>query len=152
MDTIMTQISDEKIVEIAETYHTPLYLFEEAVIRSKCREIKTAISYPRTKIRYACKALTLQAILKIIREEGLWIDASSLNEVLRAQRAGFLPQEIYYTGEGATLTVYEELVQRGVLINCTSIDQIRLLGKIPGCTACSIRVNPADDVCPSDCG
>jgi diaminopimelate decarboxylase len=79
MDTIMTQISDERLAELADTYHTPLYIFEEAVIRSKCRELKTAISYPRTKIRYACKALTLQAILKIIREEGLWIDASSLN-------------------------------------------------------------------------
>jgi len=144
MDTVLTQISDERLAELAAAYHTPLYIFEEAVIRSKCRELKAAIAYPRTKIRYACKALTLQAILKIIREEGLWIDASSLNEVLRAQRAGFLPQEIYYTGEGATLTVYEELVERGVLINCTSIDQIRLLGRIPACTACSIRVNPGE--------
>ena len=119
MNTIMTQISDERLAELAATYYTPLYIFEEAVIRSKCRELKAAISYPRTIIRYACKALTLQAVLKIIREEGLWVDASSLNEVLRAQRAGFLPQEIYYTGEGATLTVYEELVERNVLINCT---------------------------------
>lgn len=144
MNTIMTQISDERLAELAATYYTPLYIFEEAVIRSKCRELKAAISYPRTIIRYACKALTLQAVLKIIREEGLWVDASSLNEVLRAQRAGFLPQEIYYTGEGATLTVYEELVERSVLINCTSIDQIRLLGEIPACTACSIRVNPGE--------
>ena len=140
----MTQIPDEKLVALADTYYTPLYIFEEAVIRSRCRELKTAITYPRARIRYACKALTLQAILKIIREEGLWIDASSLNEVLRALRAGFLPQEIYYTGEGATLAVYEELVQHGVLINCTSLDQIRLLGKVPGCTICSIRTNPGE--------
>jgi len=140
----MTLIPDEKLLELADAYHTPLYVFEEAVIRSKCRELKTAITYPQAIIRYACKALTLQAILKIIREEGLWIDASSLNEVLRALRAGFLPQEIYYTGEGATLTVYEELVGRGVLINCTSLDQIRLLGKVAGCKVCSIRINPGE--------
>ena len=144
MSTVMTQIPDERLLALADTYHTPLYVFEEAVIRSRCRELKTAIAYPRTVIRYACKALTLQAILKIIREEGLWIDASSLNEVQRARRAGFLPQEIYYTGEGATFAVYEELVQRGVLINCTSLDQIRLLGKVPGRTACSIRTNPGE--------
>jgi diaminopimelate decarboxylase len=144
MSNVMTQIPDEKLVALADTYHTPLYVFEEAVIRNKCRELKTAIAYPRTVIRYACKALTLLAILKIIREEGLWIDASSLNEVQRAIRAGFPPQEIYYTGEGATFAVYEELVQQGVLINCTSLDQIRLLGKVPGRTVCSIRTNPGE--------
>ncbi len=75
MSTIMTKIPDEKLIAMADKYHTPLYVFEEAVIRNKCSELKTAITYPRTVIRYACKALTLQAILKIIREEGLWIDA-----------------------------------------------------------------------------
>ena len=138
METVMTQIPDERLVELADLYHTPLYVFEEAVIRSRCRELKAAITYPRTIIRYACKALSLQAILRIISGEGLWIDASSLNEVLRSLRAGFLPEEIYYTGEGATLAVYGELVQRGVLINCTSMDQIRLLGRVPGSTVCSM--------------
>ena len=89
MNTVMTQIPDEKLLKLADFYHTPLYVFEEAVIRSKCRELKTAITYLRVIIRYACKALTLQAILKIIREEGLWIDASSLNEVLRALAQDF---------------------------------------------------------------
>jgi len=144
MNTVMTQIPDEKLIELADTYHAPLYVFEEAVIRSRCRELKAAITYPQAVIRYACKALTLQAILKIVHSEGLWIDASSLNEVLRALRAGFWPREIYYTGEGATFAVYEQLVQRGVLINCTSLDQIRLLGKVPGSKVCSIRTNPGE--------
>jgi len=144
MNSVMTQLPDEKLLVLAETYHTPLYIFEEAVIRARCRELKAAITYPKTVIRYACKALTLQAILKIVRDEGLWIEAASLNEVLRALRAGFLPQEISYTGEGATFATYEELVQRGVLINCTSIDQIRLLGTVSGRTICSIRINPGE--------
>lgn len=144
MSSVITQFPDEKLLALAETYHTPLYIFDEAVIRAKCRELKSAVTYPKAVIRYACKALTLRDILKIVRDEGLWIDASSLNEVLRALRAGFLPQEVYYTGEGATFAAYEELVQRGVLINCTSIDQIRLLGTVPGSTVCSIRVNPGE--------
>lgn len=137
-----TQLSDVRLLELADKYHTPLYLFEESVIRDRCRQLKAAITYPNSRIRYACKALTLQAILKIVRDEGLWIDASSRNEVERALRAGFLPKEIYYTGEGAERSVYEFLVKAGVLINCTSIDQIRLLGAVPGRSVCSIRVNP----------
>ncbi len=141
---VMTQIQDERLIKMADSYETPLYVFEEAVIRSKCRELMEAITYPQTIIRYACKALSLNAILKIIRTEGLWVDASSLNEALRAIRAGFLPQEIFYTGEGASLAVYEQLVKLGVFINCTSLDQIRLLGKVPECEDFSIRINPGE--------
>src|ERR1044071_2177061 len=122
MSSATTELSTQRLIELANTYKTPLYVFEEAVIRARCRELRVAINYPRTVIRYACKALTLQAILKIVRSEGLWIDASSVNEVHRALCAGFAPAEVFYTGEGATFEEYKELVDRGVFINCTSLD------------------------------
>jgi diaminopimelate decarboxylase len=134
---------DALLLELAETYLTPLYIFHENSIRRKCQQIRDAIPYPNLKIRYACKALTLNAVLKIIRSEGFWIDASSLNEVHRALIAGFAPNEIYYTGEGASQDVYEELISLGILINCTSIDQLRLLIQSKG-TCCSVRFNPGE--------
>jgi diaminopimelate decarboxylase len=137
-------LSDARLLELAREYHTPLYLFDEQTIRNRCQELKAAISYEHCKVRYACKALTLQAILRIVLDEGLWIDASSVNEVHRALRAGFNPAEIYYTGEGATAAVYDFLVHHQVLINCTSIDQIRLLGSVEPGHHCSIRVNPGE--------
>ena len=144
MQSVNSQLSDARLLELADEFNTPLYVFEESIIRDRCRQLKSAITYPNTKIRYACKALTLQAVLKIIRDEDLWIEAGSQNEVERALRAGFLPSEIYYTGEGADQTVYRFLVKEGVLINCTSIDQICLLGTVPGRTVCSIRINPGE--------
>ena len=41
-------------------------LFDEQTIRDRCNELKSAITYGHCKIRYACKALTLQAILRIV--------------------------------------------------------------------------------------
>jgi diaminopimelate decarboxylase len=146
----MTNLSDQVLRNLARTYHTPLYVFEEASIRSKCRQLKCAITYKNFKIRYACKALTLQAVLHIMLEEGMWIDASSINEVHRALRAGFKPKEIYYTGEGATAAVYEFLVDKGVPINCTSLDQLHLLGSIGKAHRCSIRINPGQGHGESD--
>lgn len=140
----MSFISDEKIADLAADYHTPLYIFDEKTIRQKCNDLKKAITYKNSHIRYACKALTLQRVLKIVRDEGLWIDASSINEVDRAILAGFTPSEIFYTGEGATKDVYRYLIEIGVLINCTSIDQIRLIGSIKKNHFCSIRVNPGE--------
>ena len=140
----MSFLTDDQVVKLAAHYHTALYVFDEATIRKRCGELKAAISYPNARIRYACKALTLQAILKIVRDEGLWIDASSVNEVHRALRAGFAPEEIYYTGEGASAEVYGFLASRGILINCTSIAQIELLGRVAPNHYCSIRINPGE--------
>ena len=139
-------LSDATLLELAKRYHTPLYIFDEATIRARCQELKGAITYPNHRVRYACKALTLQAVLRVVRDEGLWIDASSINEVHRALRAGFNPKEIYYTGEGATRDAYRDLIERKILINCTSIDQIRLLGSLKSDEPlrCSIRVNPGE--------
>lgn len=137
-------IDDAEIRRIARVYHTPTYIFDENTIRSRCAQLKSAVTYPNTRILYACKALTLQAILKIILDEGLWIDASSVNEANRALYAGFDPEEIFYTGEGTPREVYRYLTERDFLINCTSIDQIRLLGSISPGYRCSLRVNPGE--------
>lgn len=138
----MSHLTDALLTELAATYHTPLYVFDETTIRARCKELTSAIPYADVKVRYACKALTLQAVLKIVREEGLWIDASSINEVHRALRAGFNPEEIYYTGEGATREIYSTLAKEGILVNCTSLDQLRLLGSVAPGSSCSVRINP----------
>lgn len=129
---------------LASRYHTPLYVFVEDTIRARCRDLRGAISYPNTIIRYACKALTLKAVLTIIKEEGLWIDASSLNEVKRALLAGFEPHQIGYTGESASVSVFEDLLEIGVSMNCSSLDQMRLIGKLRPGTKLSFRLNPGE--------
>ena len=140
----MINIEDNVIRSLAKKYHTPLYVFQENVIRQKCNELRQALPYKHKKIRYACKALTLGAILRIIREEGLWIDASSINEVHRSLRAGFLLNEIVYTGESSSKEIYSELLRRNVLINCTSLDQLELLGELKCGAECSVRINPGE--------
>jgi len=137
-------LNQSLIRELAHKYHTPLYIFSEKEIRQQCQKLKSAISYENKQIRYACKALTLQAILKIVRSEGINIDAVSINEVKRAQRAGYNANEILYTGEGAAQLVFEELLEKGIMINCSSIDQIKLIGKIRKGSFCSIRINPGE--------
>lgn len=131
----------EAILGLMPADGTPFYIFDESIIRRNCLELKAAMIYKPSNIRYACKALTIGAILAIIREEGLWIDASSINEVERARLAGFTAAEIYYTGEGATLDIYRKLIKNDILINCTSHDQLRLLAAAGG-RECSIRINP----------
>jgi len=129
---------------LAKKFHTPLYVFEESVVRKRCRELKAAISYPNLVIRYACKALTLRAILSIIKDEGIWIDASSLNEAKRALLAGYAPQQVAYTGESASAPVFSELLDMNVTMNCSSLDQMRILGQVRRGATLSVRINPGE--------
>lgn len=137
-------LTPDLIRTLSAKYHTPLYVFEESTIRRQCQLLKQAVTYPKKRIRYACKALTLKAVLEIVRDEGLWIDASSLNEVKRALHAGFLPAEIVYTGESASVPVFSELVALNVSINCSSLDQMRLLGELSPGSEVSFRLNPGE--------
>lgn len=129
---------------LAEKYHTPYYLFDETIIRRQCRSLFSSIPYTNLKVRYACKALTIGTVLRIIKDEGLWIDAVSINEVDRALLAGFKAEEILYTGEGSSRLVYEQLLKKNILINCSSLDQLRLLGSLCPGSKCSIRINPGE--------
>lgn len=137
-------LSDSLVRELTEKFHTPLYVFEAMKIREQCRALHAAIPYRNKVIRYACKALTLQPVLEIVRNEGLAIDAVSINEVHRAMRAGFSAADVLYTGEGASRLVYEQLLERGILINCSSLDQLRLIAAIRPGARCSVRFNPGE--------
>ncbi len=137
-------LSDDLVLDLVERYHSPLYVFEEAVIRKQCEKLKAAITYPKTTIRYACKALTLRAVLEIIKDEGLKIDASSLNEVKRAIFAGFKASDVLYTGENCSELVFSELVKLGCKINCSSLDQLQMLGKLARGASVSVRFNPGE--------
>jgi diaminopimelate decarboxylase len=72
-------------VELAATYGTPLYIFDEITLRSKCLEFRSEFSrrYPATFIIYACKAFISPALSSILKEEGLGLDVVSRLPSLR---------------------------------------------------------------------
>src|SRR5665647_1101892 len=83
------------ILKAREEYGTPIYLYDENSIIEKC---KAALSMPNAygiAVRYAMKANSTRAILEIVNEQGLLIDASSLNEAKRANMAGIRLDHIF---------------------------------------------------------
>lgn len=140
----MNNIDKTLVVELAKQFGSPLYIFEEAKIRAQCKLLCSAVSYPKTIFRYACKALSNSSILKIIKDEGFLIDASSFNEVQRALRIDYRPSEILYTGEGADPSEFSQMLDLGVDINCSSLDQVRLVGRLKPGSKVSLRFNPGE--------
>jgi diaminopimelate decarboxylase len=91
--------------------------------------------------RYAVKACPTRAVLKVLTDTGLHVDASSGFEVERALHAGVLPERIQLTAQQVPDNL-PALIEMGVLFNACSVAQIHAFGRrFPG-RRLSIRVNP----------
>ncbi len=127
---------------LVEEYSSPLYVYEEEVIRKRARELRGAIAFGRKTIKYSCKANTNIEILKIIREEGIGIDAVSPGEIHAALQAGFTPDQILFTANNVSPEEIDFAVDRGVLVNVDSISGLRALGQRHPDIGVCVRINP----------
>ncbi len=83
--------------DIAKKYGTPLYIMVESKIRNRVRNFVSSFTYPNLRIQYACKVNSNLEILRIMREEGLELDASSVGEIILGLLADFRPDQITFT-------------------------------------------------------
>jgi diaminopimelate decarboxylase len=130
--------------QLAELYGTPLYVYSENKIRENVNKLRDAIQkyYPKTRILYACKANTSLGILRVLRSEGVEIDAVSPGEVFLALEAGFSSDEILFTGTSVGDEELSYLLDTGVRINVDSLSQMKKLLHVNVPKSVSLRVNP----------
>src|SRR5262250_695383 len=126
---------------VRERFGTPCFVYDRATLEAAARD---ALAFPNAfglTVRYAMKANSCRAVLRLFRDLGLHIDASSDPEVERALRAGFAPGQIQLTSQVPSPRL-EDFVGRGVLLNACSLHQLERFGRaFPGRDT-TIRVNP----------
>jgi diaminopimelate decarboxylase len=85
---------------LAQEFGTPLYVFDDETLRRSCREFQREFSsrYPETRVIYACKALLLRPLVRLLVEEGLGLDVVSGGELAVARAAGFPLDRVYFHG------------------------------------------------------
>ena len=136
---------DSLLKAIAEKYGTPLFVHSEKSYRRYGQEALEAPNAFGLSVRYAMKANSHQAILRIFDGMGIEIDASSHFEVQRSLASGILPQRIQLTSQELLKPMrLKELVEQGVIYNATSLAQLQLFADLfPGLTyPLSVRINP----------
>lgn len=137
------QLSNELLIEAAQQFGTPLYVYHAEKIKEQYQKLTTAFSAMDTLFFYASKALTNINILRYIKETGCNVDCSSINEVKLALHAGFGPQRILYTSNGIAFDEIEEAVSAGVHINIDSLSNLEKFGKKYGHSyPVGIRIRP----------
>ena len=123
------------LARLADQVGTPFYLYDAAVLRARLGEVAALTDGPALQARYAMKANSSWKVLAEVRAAGLWIDAVSGNEVLRARRAGFAtgsaPPVIMWTADVFRDNAMEMVREHGVLPNVGSpgmVDELRQAG------------------------
>ncbi len=139
-------------VDLACKFGTPLYVMDEAFIRSVARGYKSILDerYGNGLICYASKAFSTKAIYSLCKSEGLGADVVSGGELLTAIAGGMSADKIYFHGNNKTPFELELAVKHGVhavvidsLYEIAVLDEMcKNLGKRMNAL---VRVNPGID-------
>jgi diaminopimelate decarboxylase len=92
------------VVELAERYGTPAYIYAEDDMRARARAYVQAFE-SRTddfEVIYASKALPVTAAYRLMAEEGLSVDVASGGELYLALKAGVPAQRLFMHGNNKT--------------------------------------------------
>ncbi len=91
-------------VELCKKFGTPLYIFDEDTLRSRCREFKAEFTrrYSDTLVLYASKAFLNKSLARIINQEGLGLDVVSGGELSLAQAVDFPRENVFFHGNNKT--------------------------------------------------
>lgn len=134
-------LTEDKVRSIQREFGTPVFVYDQKTLEQQAHLV---LNFPNAfglTARYAMKACSTGAVLKVLTDAGLHIDASSGYEVERALRAGISPDLIQLTAQQIPDNL-KALVEAGIIFNACSIAQIRAFGTLfPGCQL-SIRINP----------
>lgn len=138
----------DRTLEIARSYPTPFHIYDETGIRSTARDLNDNFSWTqRFKNYFAVKALPNPAILKILKEEGMGVDCSSLAELILAERAGFTAGQIMFTSNDTTVEEFKKAAELKAFINLDDITHISFLedaiGNLPEILC--FRYNPGTE-------
>ena len=136
------------LAHAAEAFGTPVYFYDESLILRKCADCLNMPNAYGLTVRYAMKANSNKALLRLICGAGLHLDASSLNEVLRAHHAGIPYDRIMLTTQevygGESLEKLRTLLLQGLRYNVCSLLQLRNIAGFAAANGIDpgIRVHP----------
>jgi diaminopimelate decarboxylase len=140
------ELANFPLERIAEQVGTPFYFYDGGELRARLADLTALTRGDALQARYAMKANSCWKILEEVRTAGLWIDAVSGNEVLRAKRAGFAmgarPPVVMLTADVLRDNALSAVLEEGVMPNVGSPGMIDELAGAGYRGPIAVRVNP----------
>jgi diaminopimelate decarboxylase len=134
--------------ELAAEFGTPLFVYDEDHLRSRCRE--ATAGFPGGAA-YASKAFMCKAMARLAHEEGMLIDVATAGEMFVALQAGVPGERLVFHGNNKSPSelqfAFEHRVGRIVLDNEEEIRRVEgLAGETGWVPAVLVRLNPGIEV------
>ncbi|RHY39081.1 hypothetical protein DYB30_000909 [Aphanomyces astaci] len=136
----------QRLEHLADTYGTPLQIYDEQMIRDNARHLLTTFraQFPSFTQFYAVKALPTPAVLKVLYQEGCGFDCSSTAELHVCKTLGVPGDKIIYTSNFTSKKDLALAYDLGVIINLDDISLVDSLvevrGRVPDLMC--FRLNP----------
>ena len=136
----MSPFTPDTLRALAQRHGTPLWVYDAATIRARIASLKAFDT-----IRYAQKANANLHLLRLMRSEGVQVDAVSLGEIERALAAGYRAGDsdaIVFTADLFDHATLAKVVAEGITVNAGSIDMLGQLGQGSPGHKVWLRINP----------
>lgn len=122
-----------KIEKIIKDYPTPFYIYDEEAIRQIAGNLYNAFTWADGfKNYFAVKALPNPYILKILKEQGMGADCSSLPELIMAKKTEIAGENIMFSSNDTPYDEFKKARDFGAIINLDDISHIAILEKYGG--------------------
>jgi diaminopimelate decarboxylase len=113
------------VLQLAEEFGTPLFVYDEDHLRGRCREARAAFD---DGAAYAAKAFFCTAMARLIHEENLCLDVATGGELHVALRGGIEPSRLIMHGNNKSRAEITEALDAGVgRIVIDSFDELELI-------------------------
>jgi diaminopimelate decarboxylase len=136
----------EMLEDIASRIGTPFWLYDAAVLRHRIKNVKEMTAGDGLQARFAMKSCPATRVLKEMKAQGIWIDAVSGNECLRALRAGYTegndPPQVLFTADVFRDNGLDVIREHNLMPNIGSPGMLRDLDRIGYRGPIALRVNP----------
>jgi diaminopimelate decarboxylase len=125
------------LVALADEMGTPLFVYDEVHLRTRCRE---AVAAWGEGVAYATKAFLCSAMARLAHDEGMWLDVSTGGELHVALSAGVPPARLVMHGNNKSFDELSQALAVGVgRLVVDSFDEIDRLAEITA----EVEVGPA---------
>ncbi|BAN01345.1 diaminopimelate decarboxylase [Ilumatobacter coccineus] len=108
----MLTVGGCSVADVAAEYGTPVFVYDEAHLRSRCREAVGAFGPER--VIYATKAFLCRAMARLAYDEGLLLDVASGGELHVAMSAGVPASACTLHGNNKSVAELRQAITAGV--------------------------------------
>jgi diaminopimelate decarboxylase len=127
---------------LAEEFGTPLVVYCEATLRERARLFRRAA--PDAQVFYGTKAFPNVALMRLLAEEGLGMDVSTLGELTLARRAGLPGERLIVHGNNKSDEELRAAAEAGAPVVLDALDE-PARAAAAGVKRVLVRVTPGVD-------